>query len=430
MHNYINIFLLVASVVFFSGCFGMKQIEQTSGSQKKFQNEDIFILSALYLEELGDYNSSSSLFDVLYKETDKKEYLYRSLKNNLAANENKKVIQRVDAISKNNIDDYELTRMKITALVKEDELLEAKKLAKRLVEISKSTDDYLLVSEIYVKLKEFDTALKYLEGAYIKEYNELILEKMAIILYVNLDRKKDAIAQLETHSRIHGCSENICSKLVGFYSNDNNIEGLLSTYLRLYSIDFSKDIAQKIVQIYGYKRDFVKMGEFLEESKVDDELLLQLYTQTKSYKKASALAKKLYVDSGDLIFLGQSAIFEYEGSENKNDSLMHQSVIKKLKEVVETKKDGMYLNYLGYLLIDHEVNVKRGIQYVKEALKIEPNSAYFLDSLAWGYYKLKECEKADEIMKKVLKLEGSDNEEVKEHAEKIRECLKNKKVKN
>ena len=109
---------------------------------------------------------------------------------------------------------------------------------------------------------------------------------------------------------------------------------------------------------------------------------------------------------------------------------MHQSVIKKLKEVVETKKDGMYLNYLGYLLIDHEVNVKRGIQYVKEALKIEPNSAYFLDSLAWGYYKLKECEKADEIMKKVLKLEGSDNEEVKEHAQKIRECLKNKKVKN
>src|SRR3989339_122947 len=418
MRNYINIFLLVASVVFFSGCFGMKQIEQTSGSQKKFQNEDIFILSALYLEDLGDYNSSSSLFDVLYKETDKKEYLYRSLKNDLAANENKKVIQRVDAICKNNIDDYELTRMKITALVKEDELLEAKKLAKRLVEISKSTDDYLLVSEIYVKLKEFDTALKYLEGAYIKEYNELILEKMAIILYVNLDRKKDAIAQLETHSRIHGCSENICSKLVGFYSNDNNVEGLLSTYLRLYSIDFSKDIAQKIVQIYGYKRDFVKMGEFLEESKVDDELLLQLYTQTKSYKKASALAKKLYVDSGDLIFLGQSAIFEYEGSENKNDSLMHQSVIKKLKEVVETKKDGMYLNYLGYLLIDHEVNVKRGIQYVKEALKIEPNSAYFLDSLAWGYYKLKECEKADEIMKKVLKLEGSDNEEVKEHAEK------------
>mgnify|MGYP003497096864 CR=1 FL=1 len=52
------------------------------------------------------------------------------------------------------------------------------------------------------------------------------------------------------------------------------------------------------------------MGEFLEESKVDDELLLQLYTQTKSYKKASALAKRLYEDSGDLIFLGQSAIFK------------------------------------------------------------------------------------------------------------------------
>jgi predicted Zn-dependent protease len=408
----------------------MKQIEQTSGSFKKFQNEDIFILSALYLEELGDFNSSSVLFNTLYKETDKKEYLYRSLKNDLEINENKKVIKRVETISGDSIDDFELTRIKIMALVKEGELLAAKKLAKRLVDVSKSTDDYLLVSEIYVKLKEFDAALKYLEGAYIKEYNELILEKMAIILYVNLERKKDAIAQLETHSRIHGCSETICSKLVGFYSNDNNIEGLLATYHRLYAIDFDKDTAQKIIQIYAYKRDFVKMEEFLEKNRVNDEVLLQIYTQNKNYKKASSLAYEIYKESGDLIFLGQSAIFEYEGSENRNDPSMHKSVIKKLKEVIEVKRDGVYLNYLGYLLIDHDIDPKEGMVYVKEALKIEPNSPYFLDSLAWGYYKTKECEKADEVMKKVLKLEGGDNEEVREHTEKIKECLKNKKVKN
>lgn len=428
MRNFMNMVLFLVTIALFSGCFGTKQISPLVESKKKFANEDIFILSALYLEEIEDFRGAATLFDMLYKESDKKEYLYRSLKNSMAADDTKQVIQKVDEIA--HTDDFELTRVKIMALVKEDEFLEAKKIAKKLVERTKDTNDYLLVSEIYVKLKEFDTALKYLEGAYIREYDEFILEKMAIILYVNLDRKKDAIAQLETHSRIHGCSQVVCTKLIGFYSNDNNIDGLLSTYLRLYETDLSKDTAQKIVQIYGYKRDFTKMGEFLEESGVDDELLLQLYIQMKNYKKAIVLSQKLYEATGDLIFLGQSAIFEYENSDNKRDPLMHRSVIKKLKEVIAGKRDGMYLNYLGYLLIDHDIDVAQGMSYVKDALKIEPNSPYFLDSLAWGYYKLRECDRADEIMKKVIKLEGGSNEEVAEHLEKIKECLKNKKGKN
>jgi tetratricopeptide (TPR) repeat protein len=305
-----------------------------------------------------------------------------------------------------------------------DRLAEAKELAMRLVEKSKSVDDYLLVSEIYVKLKEYNTALKYLEGAYIKDYSEKILEKMAIILYVNLDRKKDAIAQLESHSRIHGCSASICNKLIGFYSNDNNVEGLLSTYLRLYKIDPSKDTANKIVQIYGYKKDYPKMTQFLEESNSDNELLLQLYIQAKDYKKAAPKAKELYDESGEISFLGQSAIFEYESSEDKNDKAMQKRVIAKLQEVIEAKREGMYLNYLGYLLIDHDIDVKKGIKYVKEALKIEPDSIYYLDSLAWGYYKLGNCKEAARIIKSIENMHGSNNEEVLKHIEAIKKCNK------
>ena len=251
------------------------------------------------------------------------------------------------------------------------------------------------------------------------------MEKIAIILYVNLQRQKDAIAQLETHSRINGCSEFICSKLIGFYSNDNNIEGLLSTYLRLYKINSSKDIAIKIIQIYGYKKDYPEMIEFLQESQIDNDLLLQLYIQYKNYTKASQTAKMLYEDSGDASYLGQSAIFEYESSKNKNDKAMQESVISKLKEITQIiRKDGMYLNYLGYLLIDHDIDVKEGIEYVKEALKIEPNSAYYLDSLAWGYYKLGKCITAENIMKKIDKMHGSSDEEVVKHLKAIEECIK------
>lgn len=426
MRKYTNIALLSAIIVIFSGCLGMKNLALET-NKKSFEHEDLYILSALYLEELKDYSAASNLFELLYKESGKKEYLYRSLRDDLVANENKRVIQRIDALVFDITDDYELARIKIAALIKEDRFLDAKALAVKLTNASKSVKDYLLLSDIFVELKEYETAMKYLEGAYIKDYDELILEKMAIILYVNLERKKDAIAQLESHSRIHGCSENICFKLLGFYSNDNNIEGLLSTYLRLYKVNPSKDTAQKIVQIYGYKRDFTKMISFLEESKADDELLLQFYGQTKRFKEAFELATKLYTERGDIYFLAQSAIYEYEGSKNKSDAAMHKSVIKKFEEVLEIKRDGVYLNFVGYLLIDHDIDVKRGMEYVKEALKQEPKSIYYLDSLAWGYYKLQECKKADSTMKKVLQIDDSENEEVLYHIKMIKECLKKQK---
>lgn len=165
----------------------------------------------------------------------------------------------------------------------------------------------------------------------------------------------------------------------------------------------------------------------MQENKIDKELLLQLYIQEKDYKKATSIAKELYEETKNVMFLAQSAIFEYESSEDKNNKKMLDSVVSKLKEVVKTDKDAMSLNYLGYLLIDHDIDIKQGMKYIEEVLKIDPNSAYYLDSLAWGYYKLKNCKEALKIMKRVQKLEGGDNEEVLKHIEMIEKCNKNTK---
>jgi len=418
--------LLLITMLFFSGCSAIGEPSAKKGYEKSFELEDVYIMTGLYLEELQDYNSSSKMFETLFNQTNKKEYLYRSLKNDLIAQQYERVVQRVD-LEKNIADDYELLKIKTVALIKQGKVIEAKELALKMSEISKNIDDYLLVADIYIKLKEYENGVAYLENIYTTNADEKIIDRIAIIMYVELDRKKEAIAQLEAHSRIHGCSEFICNKLIGFYSNENDVDALLSTYLRVYKLDKNIEIAKKIVQIYGYKKDYKKMREFLEQGGIDQELLLQLYIQEKDYKKATVIAKELYVESGDVVFLAQSAIFEYESSEDKNNKAMLQSVVSKLKEVVKTSKESMNLNYLGYLLIDHDIDVKKGMEYIKEALKIEPNSAYYLDSLAWGYYKLKNCKEALKIIKKVQKLDGGDNEEVLKHIDMIEKCYKNSK---
>ncbi|HUH42491.1 MAG TPA: hypothetical protein VLZ29_05200 [Sulfurimonas sp.] len=418
--------LLLSVMLIFSGCSSISEPSLKKEHEKSFENEDMYIMSGLYLEELQDYNSSSKMFEALYYETGKKEYLYRSLKNDLILQKFEQVVQRVD-LEKNIVDNYELLKIKTVALIKLNSLIEAKELAIKLSEMSKKVDDYLLVTDIYIKLKEYQNAVAYLENIYITNADEKIIDRIATIMYIELDRKKDAIAQLEAHSRIHGCTEFICNKLIGFYSNENDIDALLSTYLRLYKLDKKIEIAKKIIQIYGYKKDYKGMSEFLQESKIDQELLLQLYIQEKNYTKATLIAKELYEESGNVAFLAQSAIFEYESSEDKNNKEMLSSVISKLKEVVKSSNDSMNLNYLGYLLIDHDIDIKKGMEYINEALKIEPDSAYYLDSLAWGYYKLKNCKEALRIIKKVQKLDGGDNEEVLKHIEMIEKCYKNSK---
>jgi lipopolysaccharide biosynthesis regulator YciM len=204
----------------------------------------------------------------------------------------------------------------------------------------------------------------------------------------------------------------------------NDMDGLLSTYLRFYEMKKSDELAKRIIQIYDYKKEYLKLMSFLEESSSNDEVLLQIYINFKHYKKASKLAQKLYEESGDLDKLGQSAIFEYEGADDKKDKKLQKRVIKKLKEVVSVEKKPLYLNYLGYLMIDNSIDVKEGIEYVKEALKENEDSAYYLDSLAWGYYKLGKCKKASQIINKANKLEGGDDPEVLEHIKIINRCKK------
>ena len=422
-------FIIVAVALFFVSCTTHEK--SVKPNEQAFVGEDTYIMFALRAEQLKDYKSAALLFAKLNDKSSKKEYLYRSLENELRAKENQNVIDKVNKLTDGSLSNPKLVRYKIIALIDVGKLDEAKILAIRLANQTKDADDYLLASDVYIKKKEFDMALKYLNSAYVQEYNEKILDKMAILLYVNLHRKKDAIAYLETHTRVHGCSKRICNRLIGIYSNENNIEGLLSTYKRLYNVEKKEVIAKKIMQIYAYKRDYVQMINFLEDTKADDEVLLQLYIRGKNYEKAYKLSDKLYEKSGDINYLGQSGIYEYESLGKKISKKNLKSVIVKLEEVAAQTQEALYYNYLGYILIDHEVDVKKGMQYIRKVLKDNPNSAYYLDSLAWGYYKLGECNKAKKIMDKVITLEGGDEKEVLEHLNAVNKCLKkyNKKTK-
>ena len=386
-------------VMFLSACSSLNaEVTQAkSPNQKSFLVEDTYIMFALRAEELGDHRDALKFFDILYKKSGKKEYLYKALAHQIMLKQYHKVLQRIDSIKPSSLDDLKLMRLKAIALY---------------------------------QLKKYKLALKYFEIIYGKTYDEKILDKMSVILFANFHREAEAIAKLETHSRMRGCSALICKRLIGFYANSNNLEGIVSTYLRMYAKNRDELVAKKILQIYAYQKEYEPMIAFLEKYTIEPETLLELYGVTKNYTKAYKLAAKLYKKNGKISYLGQSAIFEYESAKKKSDTKVLQSVVEKLETVVQKTKSPLYENYLGYVLIDHEIDVKKGMQYIENVLRVKPDSAYYLDSLAWGYYKLHQCQQAKKLMDRVVTLEGGDDPEVLKHVQMIDKCINLKKGKN
>ncbi len=423
----IKILFLPLFIIYFTACSTHQEIDYAKQTDKKaFEQEDTYIMYALYAEEKHEFSAAAGLFEALYKNSAKKEYKYRELANYSLAGDYKTLLKKCKYYMKNEGNDFKVRRYEVLGLIATSQYKSAKAKVLSLIDETKAQEDYLLASEIYIKEKHYDTAIKYLESAYAINYNEDILDQMAVILYVNLDRKADAIAQLETHSRLRSCSKKICMRLASFYSKENNLEGMLETYLRLYESEPSDEVAEAIIRIYSYQNSREKLFKFLQKSRVRDAMLLQMYIEKKMYSKAAGLALELYKKEGDIVYLGQNAIFLYESSKDKSDKSMLKDVMSKLKKVIKNKPSPLFLNYLGYLMIEHDIQVKEGIKYVKSALKISPDSAFYLDSLAWGYYRINRCKEAKELMDKVVKVLGSDDKEVKKHINAIEKCLKEK----
>ncbi len=416
--------VLLIATLFFAAC---SKPTPPAPSEKVFEQEDLYIIYALRAEEVGRYDVAARMYEKLFKKANKKEYLYKELQNLLAAQKFDETIEKCQTLLKDQKKiDPQLLRYEVIALIHKKSYSQAKEKALKLIKLTKKEEDYLLLADIYVKLKKYDMAVKYLEGAYSKNYDPKILDRISIILFVNLGRPKNAIAQLETHSRMFGCNEYICNRLLSFYSKLGDVDGMLSVYKRYYKVHANDEIENKIIQLYTYKKDYVGLESFLESNGIRNDILLEIYSTTKEYKKASKLAYKLYDQTSNIDYLAQGALYEYESYKKPPKKVVHD-VIRKLEEVVREKPTGLYLNYLGYLLIDHDVDVKKGMRYVRKALKKKSDSAYYLDSLAWGYYKLGSCKRAKKVFNKVVKLEGGDDPEVRKHIEKVDRCLSKRK---
>ena len=389
------------------------------------ESEDDLIIQGIWYELHGNYKKSHHFYSILYQRTKNLEYLLRELATALYGGIVSKNIPELEKIVKKNPSNIQLKRLLIAFYINKMDNKKAKEIGEELIRESGEAIDYELDASPYILSGEYRRAVELLTVAYNKTYNEYILLKIAILLDDYLHDVDGATERLEEYRKRHKCSEKICNKLLEIYSKEEKVQPLIDIYLNLYRKTKKEIYATKLVEGYIYTKEFDRAISFLQNEYRNDELLYEVFLAKKDYANAFRVSNRLYSIEKSPRWLAESAMALYEKSSNKNSKEMLNQVVNRFEKAIrEGTKDSVYLNYYGYILIDKDIDIQKGIKIVKDALKEQPNNSYYLDSLAWGYYKLHRCKDAYREMKKVIDIEGLDEEDIAEHWRAIESCNK------
>ncbi len=386
--------------------------------------EDELIVKGLLYDEYRAYENSYEVYKKLFDVTEEEVYLFKEATSSLLGKHKiMESISRLKAWDKIHPDTLEVRRLLIPLYLTARQVKNAQKEAEYLVEQSNELIDLDLASNSFLYAGEFKRALDLLSKIYETVPTEDVLLKMTEIMDEFTEERKKAIQLLEMHRRINISSKDIYIKLLILYQKEKDIDGVLEIYKALYEQERSEYYMIKVIDAYVYKRDMDGAISFLEKYQNNTVLLYELYKIKKYFSKALILVDMLYAEDKDSKWIAEKGILTFENAKDKNNQKMIQEVLSYFEKAMALgNDDSLYLNYYGYTLIDKEVDVKKGMKIIQDALVQQPNNTYYLDSLAWGYYKRGECSKAYESMKRVVDEEGLKEPEIIEHWNAIKQC--------
>jgi len=402
------IFLIL--LMFFAGC----SVKKPQIGKKAIPNEDEYIIKALVYENNNQINKAVTLYKYLYEKTDKTIYYEKMVEDLFYLKKYKKVINLCDKFLDNEFN-KNIFKYKILSLL---ELNQTQKAKKELLDKLNKKDKffYQMMVYIYLKEKNYLKASKYLKSLYALNHNKETLLELSDLL-IKLKKFNEALAYLRTHLNLYGCEFDVCNRLAIIYKETYDYNNLALIYEKMSKFD--QKFLMFALRIYIDNGNYKKALKLIDKYNLGDIYKLIVYESANNYKKAAETAYKLYEKSAKLPYLLKYCIYSYQANPTKETA---KEIIPKLKFISKFYNSAYIYNFLGYIMIDKDLNVNEGLKYVKKALELKPDNEEYIDSLAWGFYKKGKCKEAYEIIK-VIKLK---DKEINLHKKMITKCLKEK----
>jgi predicted Zn-dependent protease len=398
--------------IFIAGC-ALKHPKPhiNKNPQNFFKGEDSYIIKALFYEQNGEYQKSIPIYKFLYEKTKQPVFYEKIVQDLYQSKKFNKTITTAQKFLKKRFD-KKILEYEIFALINLKKYNEAKEILLKKLN-KKDTFFYSMMSYIYLMQDNYQEAVYYMKSLYALNPNRQTLLELSDLL-IKMHKYNEALAYLRTHLNLYGCDPEICQRLILIYRQLYDLENLAVIYEKMGK--YNPRYYLMALNIYMDQKDYKNAKRIILKYGLDREYLMFLYAQMHKYKKAAKVAFELYKKYGDDKFLVKYCEYMYKSNPDKRELKKIVFYLKKLT----SKYDSAYLyNFLGYILINYDINPHEGIFYVKKALQLIPDNPEYIDSLAWGYYKIGKCKEAWNIIKNVR----INDPEIIKHKKLIKRCL-------
>ncbi len=134
--------------------------------------------------------------------------------------------------------------------------------------------------------------------------------------------------------------------------------------------------------------------------------LAQIYTRLRRWQEASDAIdhlEQLSTRPDDKFYVSflRGALYERQ-------KLYDQAEVEFRKALAIDPNNSMALNYLGYMLADHNMKLQEALGMIKKAVELDPQNYAYLDSLGWAYFKLGQYNLAETDLRKAVERNSTD----------------------
>ncbi|WP_394977386.1 ATP-dependent nuclease [uncultured Helicobacter sp.] len=398
-----------------------------------FDEED-YMFRALDLQDQGKIQEARDMYLVLYDETKKLEYLKESILLSSRFEQPHIILSYIqDYKQQTQQEDIEINKTLLDVYLKTNDLNKALPIAQMIATQEDTPMIHNVLGVIYANLGDLQSAINEFQALYEETKAPEALQRL-VVLYGQTQQFQKGIALLDTYFSDNACDGELCAMAIQIYAKAMQGDKLESILKKRYEEDPTIANAQNLIYIYSLRKKYNEALKIASRYPFDPKMLFGLYVETKDYNNAYKTALDIYKNSKESIYLGFAQLYRFETLTNKTDSKKVLPILQDMDKAIELiQKDGvpdslqkenlgLFYNFMGFLLIDLDLDVEKGISYVQKALEIAPGNIAYLDSLAWGYYKQKHCKRAKEVFAKIPKESLSSDEELLKHAKSLDLC--------
>jgi len=233
----------------------------------------------------------------------------------------------------------------------------------------------------YLGFEDIDLSLSILNIANYSYPNLHEVDFLSASLLHSLELFDEAMLSYKTIPNNHYLSSLAVIQLANLLSLNNQKDVAIKTLLDYLETKTSFKVKMTLGDHYRYQSDWVKAQAIYSQIIENEKYALDPNMWNTFYRRGIAYER------------------------NKQMDLAEKDFVEALK-LNNNQPD--VLNYLGYSWIDSDKNMLKAKNMIELALEQKPDDAYFIDSLAWYYFKVSDFDQANSLLNYASQLAPSD----------------------